>query len=703
MNRLKQSLSSLPTPSLPSRSPSDNSRPSPPPLPSSRLDSLTTRKSLAHNLHATFASLHKTLAKQRPHPVTGGSGTARPERWVGETCIEASEQLEQAADRGGDESDLASALSAVGTLYVQLGDLSTQLTDALALGFLTTLEDRVEDYKRLDKGLKEAEKKRSALDAVLVKAEKGKKDRSEYEQEIEQAEYAYTDECDSLARLADRADLVVSKDVEAIRQLVEDQLTYVENYAALLEQCKAALPAPSTGSSSRSRSSTLQLPTASTRMSRSQSESSVNKQPLSPIFSSLGPNRSRSSTLQASEKERSTDGGNGGGSGGSSAKNRSRSGSMLERFALGNKNKKRDAAAPAEEEDEIDKETGKDKRDGSSPSASGTSTPSRFNPSNLSMPTLPGLPTLGSLKKLGPTGSGGKYGSLGEEPERDRSLERERGAPSPTGSSFSSSSRPGSSSGSGRLVPPLFKRTQTAPASSTPSSPASSPRRAVPPPPPAPAQKGPVGKTYKAQWAYVPAPQSAATDTTDDDDEDDELSLSPGDVVRVEREVNGDWWIGVVVQTTSGGGRAGRAGMFPSAYVVPCADPQAAGQGASAAEDRWTTFSNGSATFSAESGGGRSAEHSAEEDDDDGEEEDGEENLLHRSGAGDGRTASPFRQAASASAGAPLAARRTAPRLSMSRSRSATVQRYKPEQEEEEDPFGIDAVSYAQGRGEMSR
>ncbi|GAA5907668.1 hypothetical protein JCM6882_008944 [Rhodosporidiobolus microsporus] len=701
MNRLKQSLSSLPTPALPSfasNASDDADRPTPPPLPVERLEQLTTRRTIAKGVQATVEVFHKTLSKQRPDPRTGGTATASPARWVGEAMRDGAEELERTG--GGDAALEAygQALSSVGELHLRLADLSTEYTDALSLNILTSLETRADDHKQLKEAVKETEKKRAALETVMAKAEKSKKDPSELEDELEQASSVYENECDFLARKADSLDAGIVRDVEDLKQLVEDQLAFALRYVELLEECKATLPSTSSLPTTRARSSSLQVPTVATRMSRSQSDSSVRGLPIpsssSGLFSSLGPNRSRRSTVssQTSEKDKSKDNGDGTSSS-NSAKNRSRSGSMLERFALGNKGKKKDASSPSTPNEEGNE---REEREPGSPTASGTSTPSRFNPS-LNMPTIPGLPTFGSLKKLAAT-PGGRYGSLDDEPDR-----------APSSPSYSSSSRPSSAASSSR--PPLFKRTQTAPAASSstpsPSSSAgnSSPRRAVPPPPLAPPRNGPVGKTYRAQWAYSPR---AAVPVDDDDDDDEELTLEQGDVVRVEKEVNSDWWVGVKVGGT--GGRRAQRGMFPSAYVVACEDPEEApngqrreGKTGASSSSRWTTFTNESGGFSTD-GDGHDGSYGGASTTDDSADDDEEPNggLLRR----DERTSSPFggRQLGS-TGGSPLAARRTAPRPPAPRSRSTTVTKTRGAMVDADgaNPFGEDGVSFAQARGELSR
>ncbi|GAA6046824.1 hypothetical protein JCM3770_005661 [Rhodotorula araucariae] len=670
MNRLKQSLASLPTPSIPSftSSSSPTDRPTPPPLDHERLDALAAQRAVAADVLETFALHVRTLGKQRANPVQGtGNAADLSSRWVGEALCAGAEALTDGLRRGtSPEQAYAHVLTATGDLYLRHTHLATAYHDQLNAGFLDTLERRTEDHKDFERALKDAEKKRTALESLMNKMDKGKKDPSEYERDLDNAEEIYADECRRLQRKADRLEAALETDVAALKQLVEVQLEYARGYVSLLEDCQSAIEKVPSSSSSRSRSASLQVPPASTRMSRSQSESSIHA-PAVPtssagVFSILGPNRSRRSTVSSQTSD---------GASAEPPKNRSRSGSMLERFAIGNKSKKKDvspADSPAAEQadpygEPVDAQAG-------------TGSPSRFAPS------MPSLPTLGSLKKLslssGGGGGGGKYGSLGEE---------DAGTVSPTSSTSSSLSR---------RLPPALKRTHTAPAMSS-TSPSPPPRRTVAPP--LLARSTPVGRMYRAQWAYVPGREDASADGHSDADTDTdtgggggdgELALARGDVIRVESEVNADWWIGTA--------RDGRRGMFPSAYVVPHDEPpSAAGAGADEAA-RWTTFGNELATFSF----APSSAHGRDVPDHDGggaetaSDSDGEGAHGLLGGGRQDRTTSPFRDAVRSPS-----ARRTAPPPPppQSRSRGSTVTAGAGASS----PFADDGVSHARASGQMSR
>ncbi|GJN93925.1 hypothetical protein Rhopal_006984-T1 [Rhodotorula paludigena] len=215
MQRLKQSLSSLPTPSIPSFSSSPGDKTTPPPLDPELLASLSARRELASNVQATFSLLVHHLSKQRPSPVSGrGNATDLAVRWFGDELVKGAEELQ----------DSRYSLRHVGEMSQQHAQLATAYHDQLAMGFLEPVEARAAEYKDLFKDVKEAEKKRSTLESVMAKMEKGKKDPAEFEREFDQAEWAYQDDCSRLRRRAEQLESTLQDDVDALRQLVEVQL-----------------------------------------------------------------------------------------------------------------------------------------------------------------------------------------------------------------------------------------------------------------------------------------------------------------------------------------------------------------------------------------------------------------------------------------------------------------------------------------------
>lgn len=191
-----------------------------------------------------------------------------------------------------------------------------------------------------------------------------------------------------------------------------------------------------------------------------------------------------------------------------SPKSRSRSGSMLSRFTgSGKKDKDKKARESARDDDDSQNEErladGLDAADDDDQDSYRSVSPTPF--------AMPSMPTLGSLKKLGSGGTGSKYDTLLDSDS------------SPSRGLKSASSSPS-------MRQPPFKRTQTAPPLHTSSD------------------------LFEAKWAF-----------RGDDTDESELPLEKGDVVRREREISAEWWVGTIVE----GSVPGRTGMFPSNHVTP--------------------------------------------------------------------------------------------------------------------------------------
>ncbi|KAK4699281.1 hypothetical protein P7C70_g6983, partial [Phenoliferia sp. Uapishka_3] len=568
MQRLKgMTLPSLP--SLPFSTSTDHS--TPPPLSEDRFSQLTLRKSTLSSLLTAFSSFHKTASKQRSNP-HGGGQDAIPLHWLAEEFRIAGEQLRD--DRSA--SGYGRALSKVGTAHQELAELTTTYIDSLS-HYKDQLEQRVSDYKEFDKRYKDAEKARSTLESIIIKAEKSKKGRSEFEDDIEQAELSYQDECELVERKADALDAGMEKESKALQDLLDAELgkplflslissirphelfnaafLFVPQsfVRTLLHHHTSSPPAHPTlsllpsalrmtkPSAPHTRATSLAVPKVATRMSRSYSDSSVMQEVASSAASNTGPRSGsglRRTTITSSfsdsrEKEKSD--GSGNGSGKETPKSRSRSGSMLSRFTGGGKKEKekekekkargRESSAAASRGSDEEEELADDPNDleADNDSYRSASPPPNFS-SNLSMPTMP---TLNSLKKLGSASP--KYNSLDDD-YSSSPLNTSYSSP-PSSSSHSKTLR--GSASSPTIRQPSFIRTQTAPTMR-----------------PRPSSID----TFIAKWAFKGDP----TDSS-------ELPLEKNDVVRVERHVNAEWWIGTIIE---GAGR-GRKGMFPAAFVVP--------------------------------------------------------------------------------------------------------------------------------------
>ncbi|GAA6018037.1 hypothetical protein JCM11491_000042 [Sporobolomyces phaffii] len=610
MNRLKQALSSAPSTSVPDAADArdgDNGRA----LARETLDSINSRRDTLTALHATFASYHKTLSKARPDPRkgdgftlgVGGKGESRlPIHWFGVALSERAEALR-------DESDEAycASLSIVGETCSSISQLSETLCADLCTRYLEDhLERGLDELKTFERLEKETDKKRSALDSYVAKGEKGtnkKLTRQDYEHEVDQLEWGYEE---ARRRLQTQADDIASareQDVEALKDLITVQLDFAREYTKLLELAQSGLeslpslsrhangrPSSATAAStsrpkprqsrsyspssapSRSRSSTTVQPPApspastltSTRMNRSFSESSsTNTGGFSPsnLLSSLGPGRSRRSTVSNSVALEASEGKNGGA--GEGKGNRSRSGSVLERFALTGGGKKKDKESSATGVD-----SGADKDDAAVATDSRSRSNSGGGASRWGSPSLPSMP---SFKKLGGGGSGSpstkKYGTLRDQDDGGFQDDDDEAPSLPLSSlnlDYTTTSSSPSATATRRLPPPL-KRTQTAPAFSSSSPSSRSPASPLRTQFFSATAASPVGRVYEAKWSYTPA--------GDPDDSQKELTFEKGDLIVVKREINSDWWIGTITTRAMPRGRNRQderdEGMFPSAYVVP--------------------------------------------------------------------------------------------------------------------------------------
>ncbi|GAA5966195.1 hypothetical protein JCM3765_006084 [Sporobolomyces pararoseus] len=587
---------------------------------------ISQRRELYNSLYSSFESYYKYSSKERTDPRNeasinlsaafkkrGGEKDRKelPIKWFGQAMKEGAQLV------GGDDLQYQTSLSIIGDLHDSLGDLTCSLNQALKQGYLELLEKRLESLKLIEKLENQVEKKFSTLESYKSKMEKSKKSRQDVEHELDQLEWAYQDSVETLERKVQGVENSTEEDVEALNQLVEIQFDFATNYIQVLQQAKdqlssssptssshrnpllssksklesttprsttsaSTLPSPrSRSSSTLQTSSNTQTPTtattvSSTRMSRSFSDSSTTNGTTGGGFgsnllfkSSLGPGRSRRSTVSSSstslqqqqqqqqqqqiqtldEKEKSVN------------SSRSRSGSVLERFALtGGGNKKKNNNNNNEEEEEgtsTSSSRKKNTENNRSRSGSNSSSTSRWNV--ISTPSLPSLSSFSRGGGGGGTGSPSSkhYGALKDtdfENDHYYSDDKEQRQIDDNEDDLPSRRRivP---------VPPQLKRTQTAPplfsspSSSSALTPSSPLRQSSPVPLPRRIEPSVVvGKTYLTKWPYQPS-------ATQDDDVE-ELSFSKNELIRVEKEINKDWWIGKIVGT-------GRKGMFPSAYVVP--------------------------------------------------------------------------------------------------------------------------------------
>ena len=126
MNRLKQPLSSISTPALPSFGSSSTSaaeRSTEPPLEVSRLTELAARQKLTSNLLDACSQLHRALAKERPDPRNAitipNSKTKLPVEWLATIMTEGAEEMNASLTRNsaGELESYGEQRRAKGSIY----------------------------------------------------------------------------------------------------------------------------------------------------------------------------------------------------------------------------------------------------------------------------------------------------------------------------------------------------------------------------------------------------------------------------------------------------------------------------------------------------------------------------------------------------------------------------------------------------------
>lgn len=215
MNRLKQSLSSISTPTLPSFGSSSTATPperaTEPPLEQERLDQLAARRKLTAALLGACSQLLRTLAKERPDPrnAIAHGKTKLPVEWLAIVMAQGADDIQDSLPRSaaggatsygayvsGDDGPksveaetrplrtpppAANVLGSVGDMHAQLALLSAHYHEQLAENVVAVLERRADDYRDFEKALKDAEKKRTTLDALMAKVRKFSSRRDRFE------------------------------------------------------------------------------------------------------------------------------------------------------------------------------------------------------------------------------------------------------------------------------------------------------------------------------------------------------------------------------------------------------------------------------------------------------------------------------------------------------------------------------------------
>ncbi|KAM0749304.1 hypothetical protein T439DRAFT_47455 [Meredithblackwellia eburnea MCA 4105] len=213
MNKLR--LPSMP--SLPSFSLSSSSNPTSPgdqltdpPIDPDQLAILLRRKQTTTNWLAVVQRFARNYGKRKSDPTSGGVSKESGEKeeliegWCARVASEAAE------DKLHGDDQFTSNLESLGTTYRHLSTLLDSFLTQIDESILPPLQDRVQLYKEFEKILKEADKARSALEAILVKSSKLK------EKDVEKKSQDLEAETHVLQRVYDDASEVLRSAVEEV-------------------------------------------------------------------------------------------------------------------------------------------------------------------------------------------------------------------------------------------------------------------------------------------------------------------------------------------------------------------------------------------------------------------------------------------------------------------------------------------------------
>ncbi|KAK4048554.1 hypothetical protein OIV83_004722 [Microbotryomycetes sp. JL201] len=503
--------------------------------------SLDARRQLLQKLAATCAKLHKAHTKVKPHPLAGiTSEKDHLHVWLASDLSSGADAIDQATTDGS-AAHYVSTLKALGSAHLALARHHSTCADTLDEHVLQQLDMLLKQYKEYDRALKDADKLRNILEAKLAKkAKSGTEDDSEV-----QAELDYEDACTNVTQLANHlwANLATEQDIVAA--LLDAQLELarqsVEELQAVKDQLATSAPRTTKPASPVL---TRAIPNATTRPSRSASDSNALRPPTfasSDRPSSSGSNRrSTLSGSGASSPKRPTLPDFAGG------KNRSRSSSMLSRFApnaiLGRNKKSGDKSVGRDEED--DEDDGQRSDDDYEDRLTRTRAGARFDQGSRSVGHSPNRsrPSPTALRSSF-VGNARTHHGDGDDDDVKRDIL--------SGVSLSPSVATSMGTSVQRKRTPL-KRMHTAPNPRTSLDLVDSVNHRM--------------STVNSRGSgnsrrYVQAKWSFKGSSTD------ELDLVKGDFVRVVSQINDDWWTGKVVSSTTQSS-ARKSGMFPRAYVV---------------------------------------------------------------------------------------------------------------------------------------
>ncbi|KAK4053647.1 SH3 domain-containing protein [Microbotryomycetes sp. JL221] len=547
---------------------------------------LEARRQVVQSLNATVSRLHKLHTKTKPRPLAGiTSEKDKALVWLATDLINGADSLTQASP-DSTLAEYASTLSSLGDVELALNQHEATFAETLDAQIIQQLDDLAKQYKDYDRTLKVADKLRSVLEQKLAKKAKSA---TEDDSEV-QAQLDYEDACNQVTSLANHLWSNVGLEQDVVVALLDAQLEYARKSVEELQNGRDSI-------ASRPRMTKPVSPvlsrisaakTNSTRASRSASDSSAPSASLrafglrnTPMTdakntssrptssSSDSPHQTRRATLSGGSSSTNQDKlspKRPSASNESATKNRSRSSSMLSRFAPGSilsratgrkgSSADRDDEDDDEYYDDDDRDDRNDQFHGRSRSNSGGGNKSSrlFDQGSRSVGHSP------SRMRPSPSNLRSSYLGRGHDDGENDAVRREF----LSGVSLTTNARPSSSGGPAaaneatlQRRPTPLKRMNTAPNPRTSSDFGDSDDLNYRKDQDRGSNQNKMASinraTYvQARWAFKGSSQ-------------DELDLDKGDVVKVTKRINDDWWVGRILSPQH---KRTQHGMLPKAYVV---------------------------------------------------------------------------------------------------------------------------------------
>ncbi|KAL1933071.1 hypothetical protein VTP01DRAFT_8749 [Rhizomucor pusillus] len=197
-----------------------------------RLETDTERKRATfEKVHQALEVFHGQLSKKKPSPEDGKTKVA-PLEAVGACWINHGSSFSE-------DSALGIALLNFGQAESRIAMLQDDLAAQVKEGYMRTLEDALREYKEYQALKKKLEGRRLDYDAKLARLQKAKKEKPEWEQEMQAAKLKYEETEYELLQKMVQLQEYEDTHYAALQQLLEAQHSYFSRAAELLDSVRA--------------------------------------------------------------------------------------------------------------------------------------------------------------------------------------------------------------------------------------------------------------------------------------------------------------------------------------------------------------------------------------------------------------------------------------------------------------------------------